>query len=147
MKHILTLFLLLTLTTTQAQLTTPYVEVNAGFSTGAIPFFPGASVLYGATTKYNSGILFDYQAGIAFPTLITFKGGIGYDINGTEISVGLRPWPPSTYGQVKIDRRRKQSDIILTVENTLFNEELFSQYAIFTIGWRWENKKYRDIKK
>ena len=144
MKKLILLLLLLPLIT-YSQTNVKYVEVNTGFSTGIVPFFPGASVLYGVTEKYSSGFLLDYEAGIAFPTLVTFKGGIGYDFNGTELSVGIRPWPPTTYGQVKFERSKKLSDIVITVEGVLFPSE-FVQRGILTIGWRFNNLKYKDIK-
>lgn len=144
MKKLILLLTLLPLFT-YSQTTTPYIEVNAGFSTGIVPFFPGASVLYGATDLYPSGFIMDYEAGIAFPSLITGKFGIGYDANGTEITAGVRPWPPSTYGQVRIDRPNKLADIIISVEGTMFPSE-FVQRAIFTIGWRFDHKKYKDIR-
>lgn len=146
MKKIILIFIFLPLLGF-AQNTIPYVEVNAGISTGIVPFFPGASVLYGATTKYNSGIILDYEAGIAFPSLITFKGGVGYDFNGTQVSVGIRPWPATTYGQVEISRPKKMSDIVLTVEGMLWSENFFVQRGLITIGWRFKNMKYRDIRK
>ena len=145
-KIILTTFCLLFLLGAKAQTTTRYFELNMGFSTGIIPFFPGSSALYGATTKYNSGILLDYEAGIAFPTLVTAKGGIGYDIDGTEVSVGVRPWPPATYGQVRLNRPNKFSDIVLSVENMMWSNDFLGQRAMFTIGWRFDNKRYSDIK-
>lgn len=127
------------------QTTTKYVEVNIGFSTGIVPFFPGASVLYGATDRYPSGFIMDYEGGIAFPTLVTGKFGLGYDANGTEITAGIRPWPPTTYGQVRIDRPNKNADIILSIESCLFPSE-FVQRAVFTIGWRFDNQRYKDIR-
>lgn len=142
----LILFLTLLPLISFSQTTTKYVEVNTGFSTGIVPFFPGASVLYGATERYKSGFLLDYQAGIAFPTLITFKGGIGYDINGTELSFGIRPWPPTTYGQIKIDRPNKLSDIIISVEGMLFPNNTI-QRGLITVGWRFNSMKYKDIRK
>ena len=144
MKRLLLLLTLLPLFT-YSQTTTPYVEVNAGFSTGIVPFFPGASVLYGATDIYPSGFIMDYEGGIAFPSLVTGKFGIGYDANGTEITAGIRPWPPATYGQVRIDRPNKVADIIISVEGTMFPNE-FVQRAIFTIGWRFDHRKYKDIR-
>ena len=144
MKKLLLLLTLLPLFT-YSQITTPYVEVNAGFSTGIVPFFPGASVLYGATDIYPSGFIMDYEGGIAFPSLVTGKFGIGYDANGTEITAGIRPWPPATYGQVRIDRPNKVADIIISVEGTMFPNE-FVQRAIFTIGWRFDHRKYKDIR-
>lgn len=140
------LIILLSTVIVKAQTTTPYVEINTGFSTGIIPVFPGASVLYGETTKYNSGFLLDYEVGISFPTLITGKIGVGYDIEGTELSVGVRPWPPATYGQIRLDRPNKKSDIILSIEGMMWSEQLFVQRAIFTVGWRFDNKKYKDIR-
>lgn len=144
-KYILILFLILTVIKSNGQTTTPYIEVNTGFSTGIVPFFPGASVLYGATDKYPSGFIMDYEAGIAFPTLVTGKFGIGYDANGTEITGGIRPWPLATYGQVRIDRPNKNSDIVLSIEGMWFSSE-FVQRAIFTIGWRFDHKRYKDIR-
>lgn len=143
------LFLLLTLVPflSLGQTTTKFVEVNIGISTGIVPFFPGASALYGAEKKYPSGFLMEGEAGIAFPTLLTFKGGVGYDFDGTELSVGIRPWPASTYGQIKLNRPNKKSNIVLTMEGMWFANDLFVQRAIFTIGWRFDNKnRYSDIR-
>lgn len=145
MKRLILLLALLPLFT-YAQSTTTYTEVNIGFSTGIIPMFPGASVLYGATDRYPSGFIMDYEGGIAFPTLVTGKFGMGYDANGTEITAGIRPWPPATYGQVRIDRPNKKADIIISMEGMLFPTELFVQRAILTIGWRFDSMKYKDIK-
>lgn len=128
-----------------SQSKTKYFEFNTGFSTGEIPFFPGASALYGATQKYESGFLLDYEAGIAFPTLVTFKGGIGYDFSGTEVSVGVRPWPPTSYAQIRLDRPKRLADIVFTAEGSLFPNDLV-QMAVFTIGWRFDNSRYKDIK-
>jgi hypothetical protein len=144
-KITLILVLLFSFVKINAQTTVPYVEVNMGFSSGIIPFFPGASVLYGATTKYESGILLDYQGGIAFPSLITGKFGIGCNIDKSELTVGIRPWPASTYAQIKLNRDNKNSDIIISVEK-MWSREIFIQDAIFTIGWRFDNKKYKDIR-
>jgi hypothetical protein len=144
MKKLILLLILIPLIG-KSQTTIPYVEANLGFSTGIIPFFPGASALYGATTKYESGFLLDYQAGIAFPTLFTAKGGVGYDINGTELSIGIRPWPTSTYLQVVINRSNKLSNIVISAESMLFSD-VFVQRGILTVGWRFNNLKYRDIK-
>ena len=146
MKYIIIFLLTVVSLSTQAQTTTPHIEFNTGFSTGIIPAFPGGSLLYGATTKWNSGIIFDYQGGLAFPSLLTGKMGIGYDIDGTEATVGFRVWPPTSYAQVTINRPDRRSDIVLSVERMLWSDYLFVQQAIFTIGWRFDNKKYKDIR-
>lgn len=145
MKKLLLLITLLPILA-NAQTKTKYVEANIGFSTGVVPFFPGASALYGAEKKYPSGFLIDYAAGIAFPTLVTAKGGVGYDFNGTELSLGVRPWPPASYVQVRFDRPTRLSDLTLSAESLMFPDNGFVQGAIFTIGWRFDNKLYKDIK-
>lgn len=124
-----------------------YVEVNTGFATGVVPFFPGASVLYGATNYYPSGIILDYEGGLAFPTALTGKVGIGCKLNRDELTVGIRPFPATYYAQIRIDRPNKNSDIIVSVESGLYYRSLLSQSAILTVGWRWDNKKYGDIRK
>jgi hypothetical protein len=124
-----------------------YIEVNTGFATGIVPFFPGASVLYGATNYYPSGFLLDYEGGLAFPTALTGKIGFGCLVNKDEITVGIRPFPATYYAQIRIDRPTKNSDIILSVESGLYYRSLLSQTAIITIGWRWDNKRYSDIRR
>lgn len=138
-KLILIAFLLLSSLIVNAQ-TTKYVEVNTGFSTGTIPFFPGGSIMIGATHKFDSGIILDYEGGVAIPTIITFKGGVGFNINQDILTFGVRPWPGSVYAQYEIMRPGKSSDIVLTAEGSLG----VIQSSIFTIGWRWKNKPYKE---
>ena len=145
-KIILSLFCLLFSISINAQTTTPYSEFNIGFSSGIVPFFPGTSVLYGATTKYNSGIILDYEGGIAFPSIVTGKLGVGLSINENQFTLGVRPWPSATYLQVKLNRPNKRSDIILSAERMMWSNDLFIQSAIFTIGWRFDNTNYRGMR-
>lgn len=141
-KLILIAFLLLSSLIVNAQ-TTKYVEVNTGFSTGTIPFFPGGSIMVGATRKFNSGIILDYEGGVAIPTIITFKGGAGFNIGKDILTFGVRPWPGSVYAQYEIMRLNKLSDLVLTVEGSVG----VMQTSIFTIGWRWKNKPYKEALK
>ena len=120
--------------------TVKYVELNTGFSTGTVPFFPGGSIMVGATHKFDSGIILDYEGGVAIPTIITLKGGVGFNIKKDIITFGIRPWPGSVYAQYEIMRAGKSSDIVLTAEGSLG----VIQTSIFTIGWRWKNKPYKE---
>ena len=123
--------------------TVKYVELNTGFSTGTVPFFPGGSIMVGATHKFDSGIILDYEGGVAIPTIITLKGGVGFNIKKDIITFGIRPWPGSVYAQYEIMRPGKSSDIVLTAEGSLG----VIQSSIFTIGWRWKNKPYKEALK
>jgi len=137
MKNILlTLVTILFFGFANGQSTTRYIEFNTGISTGLVPLFPGGSFMYGATTTYNSGIVLDYEGGFAFPSLVTGKAGIGYAVSkDADITVGIRPWPASTYLQLKLNRPNKKTDLVITAEN-MWARDLFVQTAIFTIGWR-----------
>ena len=145
---ILTIALVLFVLTTNAQTRTTYSEINAGISTGAIPIFPGASSLVGATVKYPSGFIVDYQGGIAFPTLLTGKIGAGIQVDhNMDLTIGIRALPSTVYAQLLVSRPNKKSDIVFTAEALTWSA--FGQYYILTVGWRfnkdnklfgWKNK-------
>lgn len=141
-KLILISLLLLSSLFVQSQ-TVKYVELNTGFSSGTIPFFPGGSIMVGATHRFESGIILDYEGGVAIPTIITFKGGVGCNIGKDAITFGIRPWPGSIYAQYELIRNNKSSDIVFTAEGSLS----VIQNSIFTIGWRWKNKPYNEALK
>ena len=90
-KTILILFLLPKLLFSQS-FNEPYKELNfgviAGFEGGV---FPGASYLWGETHYYYNNTLLDYQAGFAFPTIVT--GKIGFGVGGSNFAtiIGVRP--------------------------------------------------------
>lgn len=136
-KTLLLLISILCFTFSKAQTTTKYTELNVGASVGTVPVFPGFSILYGATTKCDNGIILDYQGGLAFPSLVTGKAGIGFSINPKlDLTFGIRVWPSSTYVQLKVNRPNKLKDIVFTAENTWGGPTSFGQTAIFTVGWR-----------
>ena len=138
MKKLLLLFILaLCFNISKAQTTTTYTELNAGVSVGTVPLFPGASFLYCATTRFNRGVLLDYQGGLAFPSILTAKAGVGYAFDSKyELSLGARIWPSTTYLQLKSNRPDKNRDILFTIEAMSWSTTSFSQSAIFTVGWR-----------
>ena len=143
MKKLILISLLLLSSLLVKGQTVKYVELNTGFSTGTVPFFPGGSIMVGDTHKFDSGIILDYEGGVAVPTIITLKGGIGFNVKKDIITFGVRPWPGSVYAQYEIMRLNKSSDIVLTAEGSLG----VIQSSIFTIGWRWKSKPYKEVLK
>lgn len=104
-------------------------EVSSGFDYDFI--FPGASFLWGKTKYYNNNFFFDYQLGVAFPSIITGKAGIGIGSKDTPVtfSTGLRPWPLTYYVQLDFNSR-----IIISIEP--FITTGFDGTGIATIGFR-----------
>lgn len=140
-KLLLTLLLILSLTLVKGQAKKTYAEFNAGISTGIIPFFPGGSLLYGKTITYKSGFVLDYEGGVAFPSIVTGKIGVGCTIkDDAEITFGVRPWPATSYIQLQVNRPNKRSDLVFSLER-MWGRDLFIQDAIVTVGWRFDGRK------
>ena len=111
-----------------------FIEVNVGLASiddysYTFPF-PGASVLYGQT--YNKKIfVIEWQLGLAAPSIVTGKIGIGAGNLKRNFMIAIRPWPLSVGPQVKLGR--------VTVSFEIGNNDAASYDAGFisTIGWRW----------
>ena len=90
-----------------------YKELNSGLYINDGITFPGASFLWGNTRYYKNTTFFDYQYGLALPTVITGKVGfgIGNKDRTVGISLGFRPWPSTIYLQLHI-----KSKLILSIE-------------------------------
>ena len=77
-----------------------------------LDYGPGASALIGKQFEVtNTPFLFDMQIGLAFPSLLTAKVGVGsllYRKTGTALTFGVRPWPLHLYTQLQLF----QTDII-----------------------------------
>ena len=73
---------------------TSFFEWNFGialvsFDTDAYIPFPGASALWGTTFINQENLIFEYEVGFAFPTLVTGKIGVGKRFNNTNVVVGV----------------------------------------------------------
>ena len=127
-KTILILFLLPTLLFSQS-FNEPYKEFNfgvaAGFEGGV---FPGASYLWGKTHYYNNNTLLDYQAGFAFPTIVTGKIGFGWGGSNYATIIGVRPWPSTAYLQFSFNQRSNLSIEVVVPE--LYGEGFLITYGI-----------------
>jgi hypothetical protein len=94
-----------------------YIEFNGGIARLGSNYYdielgPGASALIGKQFDVtNTPFLFDMQIGLAFPSLLTAKVGVGsllYRKTGTALTFGVRPWPLHLYTQLQLF----QTDII-----------------------------------
>ena len=112
-----------------------YKEINAGIYINDGITFPGASFIWGKTHYYTNNTFFDYQFGLAFPTLITGKAGygIGNKDRPLRFSLGLRPWPSTIYLQLHL-----KSKFIVSIEPLieLTPNAYNTGTAIITLGYR-----------
>lgn len=127
-----------------AQNSNSYKEFNAGLYSNEHFVFPGTSFLWGKTHYYKNNTFFDYQFGLAFPTILTGKAGfgIGNEDRPVRLSLGLRPWPSTIYVQLHF-----KSKFVFSIEpfiandyfgtSDLFHESAFNTgISIVTIGYR-----------
>ena len=126
---ILSLFPLLTF----SQSNNTYKEINIGIAVvDAVGAFPGASLLIGKTNYFQNNTLLDYQAGIAFPTIVTGKLGFGWGNEDFATIIGFRVWPSCPYLQISVKERHNLSFEYHIKNNTEFG----SAEALITYGFR-----------
>ena len=89
--------------------------------------FPGASFLWGKTYQNNKRI-FEWQAGVAFPTVVTGKLTLAHGKLDKYTGISLRVWPPTIGPQFKINR--------LTLSAEVGPEPDDGFWGIFTVGFR-----------
>ena len=84
-----------------------YFDSNFGVAFADFPF-PGASLLGGVRKVSDSGFVLEAQAGLAFPTIVTGKVGVGIQrfAGGPSGTLGLRLWPLHVYYQQSIPTKR-----------------------------------------
>lgn len=94
-----------------------YREFNFGVSFNDWMSFPGSSYLWGQTIHFDNVFFADMQAGVALPSIVTAKLGIGispFKNNEVSIIFGLRPFPVFTYSQLNI--KTKNGTLIFSYE-------------------------------
>lgn len=88
-----------------------YIEYNGGIAilgsnSYDIELGPGASALIGKQFDFTkTPFLLDMQIGLAFPSILTAKVGVGsllYRKTGTALTFGVRPWPLHLYTQLQL---------------------------------------------
>ena len=121
MKKLILLFLFPFFLSAQGE----YFELNAGVSildNGYWDYGPGVSALIGKRFGSDeSNFIVDMQIGLALPSILTAKIGVGGYLDREKklaIIVGVRPWPLHYYAQVNLKEGVKgQSIISRIVEN------------------------------
>ena len=115
-----------------SQLKNTYVELNCGIAVLDGGAFPGASLLIGKTNYFENNTLLDYQAGIAFPTIVTGKLGFGWGNEDFATIIGFRVWPSCPYLQISVKERHN-----LSFEYHIKNSTEFgAAEALITYGFR-----------
>ena len=83
-----------------------FIEINAGAASiddyDFTDTYPGVSVLFGQTFEFTKNGIFEYQIGVALPSLITGKVAIGIGNIRNNFALAIRPWPLTIGPQGKI---------------------------------------------
>ena len=91
-----------------------YIESNWGIAlidSDLFPF-PGTSILIGKRSYFSEHGFLDTQIGLAFPSVLTAKIGVGQTgSNGGHFSAGLRLFPTHAYIQTGIPSKRCNRDL------------------------------------
>ena len=136
MKKIITILVLITISLTlfgqnpepkikekpiKTLISTPYLELNGGFASfNNTSLYPGGSFLLGSTFKFFERFLIDVEGGIAFPTVLTAKLGLGFSVDGENgvlnVIGGVRPYPFTLYIQSTVVNK-KNGQWIVSVES------------------------------
>ncbi len=93
--------------------------------------FPGASFLFGQTKQFSENGIFEYQIGIAFPSIVTGKVAVGYGNLKNNIALAVRPWPLFIGPQAKI------GNFTFSFEVGTESEISFDAGLISTVAYRW----------
>lgn len=130
-----------------------YFETNIGISKinfGDDAYFPGISLLFGHRKIMENNMVVDAQFGLAAPSVVTGKIGIGYRFPETRtiISAGIRPFPAHAYTQLECFNKAGRSSWVFSSEVSAYTlgghpyEDIsFASEAIFTIGYRFYFKE------
>jgi hypothetical protein len=118
-----------------------FVEWNFGVAYIAEDdfIFPGTSYLWGQTYINENNLIFEFEAGLALPSIVTGKLGIGKKFNNTKVIVGVRPFPFNLYLQSSFTNGKKGYWVGSIEFNPLnSNTSLsFGSKAILNFGYRW----------
>ena len=123
------------------------LEWNAGLA--YIPEYdesiPGCSYLIGTTYITEGNVVLDAQIGLAAPTLVTGKVGVGFKAKNAIITAGIRPYPSHAYLQLQWLPSNKHHSFIFSFEESAnsitgnYNWEgpSFLSVRLATVGYRW----------
>ena len=118
-----------------------YLELNGGAALVEEFTFPGLSFLVGRQYFVSEKVFIEFQGGLAFPTIVTAKSGIGISLKHIGVSAGLRVFPTLAYFQLHLPFKNSQLNV--SAETALFSEWFSIAQHIFTIGYQWNIGKSR----
>jgi hypothetical protein len=112
-----------------------FLELNVGLATigsyNPNDISPGTSFLYGQTIEFAEKGIFEYQLGIAAPSIVTGKLALGLGNIKKYIGIAVRPWPLTVGPQAKVGK------LSLSFEVGTAEEISFEAGFISTIAYRW----------
>jgi hypothetical protein len=125
-----------------------FLEVNVGIA-GLYDYdfseaFPGMSVLYGQTKQISDICVGEWQAGLALPSIVTAKIGLGFGSVTHNAMISVRPWPLTIGPQVRLGRISTSFEFGTTEDDISVGAGL-----IATFGYRFiiKNKKQKEAYK
>jgi hypothetical protein len=132
-----------------------YLEVNSGiavfeefsyFGPTNGRFFPGISFLIGNQSFIFQNIFFESQIGLALPSIVTAKIGLGFINKGIGASIGMRLYPTMAYAQIHLPTSNGQFNI--SAEVSPFTNSSLESYSLgarnlFNVGYQWNIGKSR----
>jgi len=129
------------------------LEWNAGLA--YIPEYdesiPGFSYLIGTTYITEGNVVLDAQIGLAAPTLVTGKVGVGFKAKNAIITAGIRPYPSHAYLQLQWLPNNKHHSFIFSFEESaasfsdsystpgfaFWERASYQSLRLVTVGYRW----------
>lgn len=111
-----------------------YVEID-----GDLGVFPGTSFLLGQTKQFKNDMVLEYEAGLAFPTVLTGKIGVGKKFGKTTTILGVRPFPFNVYVASTFAHGKRGYAIVSAEGNPVSHDYLISflSYGVLNVGYRW----------
>lgn len=97
-----------------------YLELNGGAAVVEDMTFLGLSFLVGRQYFVSEKVFIEFQGGLAFPTIVTAKSGIGISSKHIGVSVGLRVFPIFAYFQLHLPFKNSQLNV--SAETSPFSE-------------------------
>ncbi|MDC1028585.1 hypothetical protein OAQ90_01415 [Schleiferiaceae bacterium] len=129
------------------------LEWNIGIceSNDYFEYVPGCSYLISTTYITKNNLVLDAQIGLAAPTLVTGKVGVGYKAKNAIITAGIRPFPSHAYLQLQWLPNNKSYSFILSYEESaasffdsyrytdfgFWPSASYQSYRLATVGYRW----------
>lgn len=132
-----------------------YIEVNSdiavfGENSSIGPLngniFPGISFLIGNQSFIFQNIFFESQIGLALPSILTAKIGLGFTNERIGASIGMRLFPTMAYAQIHLPTSNGQFNISAEVSpltNSSIGRYSMGARNIFAIGYQWNIGKSR----